>query len=203
MIYTKGNQRLTIDYCEEVGSPREWSSCGYFITVDKKYHSPDQNETLEAIVQDTGEEATSQEDHIKLIKKEIKGQLGEKVLKIWPVVKYEHSGVSYSLGTVHGFDYSNNGFYIITDKSIEDTGTAKKDWERIVKGEIAKYNQWINGEVYWYKLEEKEADDICPTCGHNLGGEWEEIDSCCGYYKIDDIFADIDGKQKDWTQVED
>lgn len=203
MIYTKGNQRLTIYTCDDIGdSPRDWSNCGYFITCDSRYNSPDDNDTIKAIIKDTSDEATSQDDHIKLIKKEIKEQTGEKVLAIWPVVKYEHGGVSYSLGIKHGFDYSNNGFYIITDKSIEETGTEKKDWERVVKEELENYNQWNNGEVYTYRLEEKTADEVCPCCQHNAGGEWREIDICSGYYDINDIFSDLSSKQSDWQETE-
>jgi hypothetical protein len=137
----------------DIDSPREWTNLGYWIQIDREYHSPDRIDWIEDLVKSTGEEATSQEDHIARIKKGIEeDERGEKVLEIYPVVKYEHSGVSYSMGTTHGFDYNNNGFYIITEKSQKETGTEPKDFVKVIKQEIEAYNKWANGEVYRFKL---------------------------------------------------
>ena len=164
--------RLEISYCEDIDSPREWSNLGYFITIDLNYQSPDDNKIIRKIVADCGNVADSQADHMDKIKKAINNETDEKVLAIYPIVKYEHSGVSYSLGTAHGFDYSNNGFYIITDKSQKETGTAKKDFEKVIKQELEVYNSWANGEAYQFILYDKN-------------GEVE--DSCGGFYSIEDI----------------
>lgn len=82
--------KLEISYDEFSESPREWSNLGYFITVGRNYYSPDRNETLERIVKETGEQATSQENHIELIKEVFEDEVQEKVLAIYPVVRYEH-----------------------------------------------------------------------------------------------------------------
>ncbi len=163
--------QLQIFHDSDSESPREWSNLGYFITVDNRYHSPDKSDWIEQVVKSTSEEANDQEHHMKLIKKGIK-EGGEKVLAIYPVVKYEHGGVSYSLGSKHGFDFSNNGFYIITDKTQKETGTSKKDFEKVINQEIDVYNSWANGEVYGYCLTDENG---------------ENLDSCSGFYSIDDI----------------
>ena len=165
---TKVEPQLQIRHEEDSESPREWSNLGYFITQDRNYYSPDKNEELQAVIKAGGEEAESQEDHIKYIKE----HYSEKILAIYPVVKYEHSGVAYSLGTAHGFDYSNNGFYIITEKTQKEVGTAKKDWEKVIKNELEIYNKYCNGEIYRFELYTKD-------------GELE--DSCGGFYNIEDI----------------
>jgi len=152
-------------------SPREWSNLGYFITVDRNYQSPDNKLHYIDIVKDTGNRATSQTEHIKLIKQDIEATGDEKVLAVYPITKYEHSGVVYSLGTAHGFDNSNNGFYIITDKSQKETGTLKKDWEKVIKDELETYNAYANGEVYGFTATDPETG--------------EEIGSCWGYYDSD------------------
>jgi len=123
--------KLVIEYDEGIDSPREWSNLGYFITVDNKYRSPDDHDTLINIVRESGQEATSCDNHMEIIKKEVEDQVQEKVLAIYPVVKYEHGGVSYSLGQRHGFDYSNNGFYIVTEESRKELGTKKKILKRL------------------------------------------------------------------------
>lgn len=163
-------------------SPREWSNLGYFITVDRNYSSPDKNECLERIVKETGETAEDQDDHIKLIKKEVDESLDEKVLEIYPVTKYEHSGINYSLGNRNGFDCSNNGFYIITDKTVKEVGTKKEDFEKAIEQELDIYNKYCNGEVYSFVLFDEKG---------------ELIDSCGGFYDIEDIKAYLPEDWKD------
>ena len=169
--------RLKIQHDDDTESPRSWSNIGYFVTCDGRHYSPDRNATIEAIMRDTGEEATSQVEHMKLIGKEIKAQLGEKVLAIYPVVKHEHGSIAYSLGTTHGFDYSNNGFYIVTDKTAEEYGHVaspkkKKEFESVIKSEIETYNTWVNGYCYRFELYDSK-------------GNIE--DSCGGFFDIEDI----------------
>ena len=170
--------RLKIVHEEDSESPREWTNLGYFITQDKNYYSPDRNEALQAIIKISGDNAMSQAEHIAMIKKAYRAE--DKILAIYPIVKYEHSGVSYSLGTTHGFDYSNNGFYIITEKTQKEVGTKKKDWEKVIRQELEVYNQWCSGEVYRFTLYDKNG---------------EVVDSCGGFYDIEDIRAEL---PKEW-----
>lgn len=179
---TTDEPRLTITYDQTPESPRNWTNLGYFITKDSRHNSPDSHEGMERIVATTGDIADSQEHHIKLIKEEIEEQTDLKVLAIYPVTKYEHGGVSYSLGTRHGFDYSNNGFYIVTDKGQEEAGIKTKDFEKTIKAELAVFTQWCNGEVYQFTL-------------YDNNGEHE--DSCSGFYDIADIREHLPEEFKD------
>lgn len=178
---------LVIEHENDPQSPREWSNLGYFITCDSKYYSPDKMPELEAIIKQTGEEASNQESHITMIKGAIGIELGENVIAIYPVTKYEHSGVGYSLGTVKGFDHSNNGFYIVTDKSLKESGYSDKNiknrgYEAIIKSELEVYNKYINGEVYWFELFDEE--------GHHE-------DSCGGFYNLEEIREFLPAEFKD------
>jgi len=166
--------RLEISYDEMVESPRDWSNLGYFITCDGNYSSPDNvfEGELRDWIKETGQEVASQDEHIKVIKDWFKLNTDEKVLEIYPITKYEHSGVSYSLGDKFGFDYSNNGFYIITDKTQKEVGTDKKDFEKVIGSELEIYNKYCNGEIYRFYLHDKDG---------------EEEDSCCGFYEVEDI----------------
>ena len=174
--YTKTVQetkpRLIIRNDSDMESPREWDNLGYFITCDSKHNSPDNNQALQSLVENNGQSATSQAEHIKMIKAGMKAENLGKVLAVYPVTKHEHGSVSYSLGTVHGFDSSNNSFYIVTKESADLIGAEAKDFEKIIKAEIETYNKWINGEVYVFTLYDDK-------------GEVEE--SCGGFYAIEDI----------------
>jgi hypothetical protein len=177
---TEPRLKISVDECPT--SPREWDNLGYFITVDRNYRSPDRHTTYEMFVREAGEEAESQAEHIKLLTQKINELGEEKVLAIYPVVKYEYSGVSYSLGTVRGFDYLNNGFYIITDKTAKNVGVKPKDFERQIRAELEEYNKYANGEVYDYILYDKDG---------------EQIDSCGGFYSLDEI---KDSLPKEWQK---
>lgn len=179
--------KLVIEYDSYSSSPRSWSNLGYFITADNRQNSPDDNQNFIKILKETGNEATSQEEHIEIIKSRIENETDEKVLKIYPVCKYEHGGINYFLGTRQGFDYSNCGFYIITEKTQKEVGTDEKDWEKIINQELENYNQWINGEVYSFILYDDNGDIA---------------DSCGGLYGLDDIkdYLPAEFKDEDLTQ---
>lgn len=166
-------------YTYEVGiddfyydSPRDWGNLGYFITCERDYQSPDQDDRLENIVKEAGSQASSCDEHIKMIREELK-DWDEKILEIYPVSKYEHGNVVYSLGERHGWDSGVSGFYIITDKSVQEIGASPKDFERIIKDELQTYTQYANGEVYNYYCEETG-------------------DSCGGFYNIDECISEAE-----------
>lgn len=165
--------RLVIHHDDTPQSPREWCNLGYFITKERNYKSPDGENApeIQQIIEDTAQDATSTEDHMKLIKKAIKEQ-GEKVLYITPVYRYEHGGVVYRRGTASGFDYSNCGFYIVTDKTQKECGTPRKLFEKVIDDELETYTKYANGTVYGFVLHDESGD---------------VIDSCWGFYDIDDI----------------
>lgn len=174
---------LKITYDNDCPSPRSDDNLGYFITIERNYRSPDGNTSqIYNIVKETGEEADNQEEHIKLITERINAEKIEKVLRVFPITLYEHTGVSYFLGNRSGFDYSRCGFYIVTDKTAELLGTSQKDFEKVIRQELEMYNQWISGEVYRFIL---------------FNNEGEEVDSGGGFYDIEDIKSNLPEEWKD------
>lgn len=174
--------QLQIYYVEDAESPRTFQdNLGYFITCERDRHSPDKNLILKNIIEESSEESQNVTEHMALITRRIKNDLKEKVLAIYPVVKYEHSGIVYKIGTKHGFDYSNNGFYIITDKTAKVYGKHAKPIEALIDGELEEYNAWVNGEVYCYKLYDKDG---------------KELDNQGSFYNLEDI---KDNLPKTWS----
>lgn len=180
LTYTKTIQetknRLVIDYDQFTISPREDTNLGYFLTIDSKYHSPDKHEHIKNIMETTGHIAKDQKDHIKRMTDRINTETDEKVIKIYPIVKYEHGNVSYRLGSQHGFDYSNNGFYIITEKTQKEIGAKAKNFETIINSELDLYNKYINGEIFSMTLYDEDG---------------ELQNSCNSFYNIEDIREEL------------
>jgi len=162
---------ITIDsHCE---SPRQDSNVGYFITLSTRYNSPDSNNDLRTLIQETSNIAKNCENHIELITEHLEAS-GEEVLLILPISTYEHSGIQYSIGNKYGFEYSNNGFYIVTKESLEEIGSFS-DIDVLtsyIEGEIENYNKWVNNEIYRFELLDEN-------------GEFE--DSRGGFYSLESI----------------
>lgn len=165
--------RLVIEYDDQPESPREWDNLGYFITCERDCISPDGEKYphIQQIIIETAEEAISREYHVELIKAALL-LIGEDVVEVYPVHKYEHSGVVYRLGAASGWDISNCGFYIVTKKSQEAIGTPDELIEKVINDELDLYTQWANGAVYRFTLYD-EAGGV--------------EDSCGGFYDIKDI----------------
>ena len=92
--------------------------------------------------------------------------------------------MSYSLGTTRGFDCSNNGFYIVTDKTAKALGTPPESFERVITQELNTYNKYVNGEIYIFVLYDDNGD---------------VADSCGGFYDMEDIKEHLPEEWKDET----
>ena len=174
--------RLVIKHDDSPESPREWDNLGYFITSERRYNCPDDNETIKRIVEETQYDVNNTQEHADAIKLEIEEQTGEKVLYIAPVYRYEHGNVLYRRGTASGFDCSNCGFYIVTDKTADVLGTPADRFESVIDGELETYTAYVNGEVYGFMLYDENGD-----C----------VESCWGFYDIDDIKESLPDEYKD------
>ena len=163
-------------------SPREWGCLGYFVTIERRYISPDDNKLLRNIIDITQKEVSSIEQHMEVVKREYESATNEKVLAIYPITRYEHSRIKYYRGVGSGFDYSLCGMYVITDETQKEIGVETKDFEKVIDAEIEYYNKYANGEVYGFNL-------------YKENGELE--DSCYGFYSIEEI---KDFLPKEWDE---
>lgn len=100
---------------------------------------------------------------------------------IFPVYAYIHSGVSLSLGRGSDrFDTSMRG-YILVDRICP----TKEDAEKIAQEIINDWNNYLSGEVYQYKIYEKIT---CPCCANT---QYNLLDSCAGFYSLDECKKEI------------
>ena len=181
---TTEEPRLKIMYETDSESPRrQQDNLGYFYTKERNYKSPDGNDTdIYNIMIETGEQASNEQNHIVEMTRRINAETNQKVVAIYPVYRYEHGNVIYRVGTASGFDYSNCGFYIITDKTEREYGEHAKSIEALIAGELEEYTNWVNGDVFWFQLFDTKG---------------EQVDSCGGFYDLDEIKSYLG---KEWVK---
>lgn len=116
-----------------------------------------------------------------------------------PVYLFDHGSISMNCG---GFscpwDSGQVGYiYASRDKAREEWGTpANPDeteeefWERRMRQEVETYSQYLEGDVYGFVLEKARGyiqttlfEDGEVEEGEGL--EWEEVDSCWGFFGYD------------------
>lgn len=140
----------------------------------------------------------------------------EKNYWILPVEAYIHSGVSLSLfsGTkLCRWDSSVSGYILASKKEFKNLETAKTAAEGLIKT----WNQYLSGDIWGYIIEKSntvysiskekfdrllfENDLSTLESEFDIEDEWEEVDSCWGFYgqdaAIDEAKLVIDYLTKD------
>lgn len=97
----------------------------------------------------------------------------------------------------------------VTKEDIEKEYGAfnKKNLETamsVLRGEVDIYNQYIHGDVYWYRLEKflggtVAGEEVSPQEALYADIFWEEIDSCGGFYGSD---VTENGMTEHWPEME-
>ena len=111
-----------------------------------------------------------------------------------PLWIYEHSGITISCGDRNypyndQFDSGHLGWAYCTRKALSDIGleldgdTWRDEALRQIRNTVRTYDQYLTGDVWWYCLMESSV----PFEVAEDEADWEEIDSCGGYYG-DDLF---------------
>ena len=189
----KGKRILKIYQDEDSVNPREDNdNLGKMVCFHSKYALGD-NQDIKR------EDFDSWEDLNKFLIKE------KKAVLISPLYLYDHSGLRIKIGNFAGllpqghahFDSGQVGFVYTTKEDIKNWGTTKKKAEKILKEEAKIYDQYLAGDIFRYEVFKEKT---CKTCKHC---EEEFIDSCSGFYGIDEkeIFDNAGLKQKDFEEV--
>lgn len=168
---------LRISYDLDPESPREWGNLGVFVTNENGYLSPDGKDNIyyRAMVE-TENDVSSCDEHIEAMTKFLSDG-GIKIKSILPITRHEHGNVIYRLGRFGGFDNSHCGFYFVPKTELTDEEIEKK-----IGHELQLYSSYANGDVYEFRLYDKEG---------------ELVDSCCGFYDIEDIREHLPAELKD------
>jgi len=172
--YAKGKRTLEIFLDELPSSPREDDNLGTLVYGHRRYVLGE-------------EEAWNVDDYTNWTDWK-KGELGDAIAL--PVYLYDHSGLSVSTNRHYPFDCPwDSGqlgwIYVSRAKAREWLGYKRisKQRERQVleylQNEVKVFDAYLRGEVYGYILYE----------------DGKEIDSCWGFYTIEDILEDTNFKE--------
>ena len=180
---------IQIQYDEECPAsvnPMNWDTVFNYYTWERNYNSMQENSYRE--IDDWFDAQTSEDAYYRLREKceeegktlfqfldVLCGALDKVGIVAFPILSYEHSGISYYIGnSIDRWDGSVVGFaWEYKEKLYKEyrckriTKAIREKLEKNVKGELATYTQYCNGEVYDYVL-------------YDCNGI--EIDSCCGFY---------------------
>lgn len=162
-----GNYKVVVDYDECDESPREWDELSTIYSNHRRYN-PD-NHKIEEVLDEDG--------YLNM-----DGKVG---LMIW---MFEHHNCCFKTTEIGEPNPFGDGMYARFDSgqfgiiamSIEDAKVQwGEDWEKMAKqymrGCIDNYNQYANGQVYFF--------DVIDNNGN-------VVDSCGGFYNIEEAFAE-------------
>jgi len=163
---TDGNT-CSVYYDQDCGShnPREWCNLGRIIVPENCRYLSSEDE-LPSLTWDD-KEADLQ-------------YLRENYAYVFPLYVLDHSAVAFSIGYINSpwghWDCGQIGWVVVTAEDAQkDNITSKNQAAEIIEDELETLTKWANGEVYGFVI---------------TGPDGNELDSCWGYYSIEDIKAE-------------
>ena len=167
MEYKGFNIKIETD--GDPADPREWDNLGTMICFHSRYNLGDKTNY-------NHDDYNSWSELLEDIKKKDNPAI------VLPLYLYDHSGLRMKVGSFAGFlpqghaefDSGQVGFIIATKKAIKESFMVKKiikktlaKAEKILRGEIETYDDYLSGNVFGFIVEDEEG---------------ENIDSCHGFY---------------------
>ena len=161
-------------------SPREYNDLSSMICFHSRYNLGDKHDysdpeefiwQLADIDYDSGEHENKTSEELNELAWKILNE--RKEFAILPLYLYDHSGITMNTsGFSCGWDSGQVG-WIYTNKTMLDVmGISPEDrtnekLEMYLKSDVEFYDQFITGQVYWYKIEDGEG-----SCGGFFGTDW-------------------------------
>ena len=167
---------INIDYDPSPESPREWDDLSTIYSNSRRYDFDGHG--IEELIQEVGGNIYDDVIPWDLIAKKYYYR------KVW---MYDHSGVTVCTAEENpwgsGWMAWDSG---LAGVIVVDKNKAKKEWttdtkaraEKWLDGEIANLDTYCRGEIYGYEV---------------LNADGEEIDSCWGFYDLDECIAEAKG----------
>ena len=168
-------QTLNVYFDEDAESPREWSNISHMVCFHGRYNLGDNHDYK------SGDFSSWDDLEERLIEDE-----GAYIIR--PLSLYDHSGITIFIGEPNDrWDSGRVGFVYVTKETIEHeygsiTPEIEKLVEEVIESEVKLYDQYLQGDVYGYTIEDADG---------------EEIDSCWGFYAISDILGDTGFTEED------
>lgn len=174
---------INIYYDTDLESPRDWNNLGIMICWHNRYNLSDKNCNKYNDPTDFLADLAGKDDDW-CYDKTINDLYTEasKHAVILPLYLYDHSGITMSVNPFScPWDSGQVGYIYATHDTIKKEfglkklgKKAKKKAEEILIGEVKTYDTYLTGDVYGYKITDKDNKDI-DSC----------IDSCWGFYGYD------------------
>lgn len=176
------NKRLCVYQDEDLESPRVWGNIGKLcIRKHRSYDFPNELD-IDFDRQDEYEEMNQINPLIQLAKG----------YYIFDLDCYEHGWIKFSFsgsGMQCNFDKSNNVGILAIPKELEGAVYTEEQAKEIAKEELKEYNQYLNGEVYGYVVEEQNV--WTNEKGDTKTERNSNDDSCWGFYDIANILQEF------------
>lgn len=153
--YDKEDKVLKIYYDEDAINPRQDCNLGTMICWHRSYDLGDKHDYCSP--------------------NEFRAEINEKNAIILPLYLYDHSGLAMSTAPFScPWDSGQVGWIYVSKEKVREEFRVKKitrkiqeQVERILKSEVEVQQQYLNGEIFGYILEDTEGN---------------ELDSCWGFY---------------------
>lgn len=159
----KKPQRVRVVQDPDPVDPREWDNLGTLVCWHRRYQLGDEQPDC------------TPDEYLKDV---------PKGSQVYPVYLYDHSGIALSLSKVGQFadpwDAGQLGVCIVTPARLTEIGTPADRVFEVLDAEINEYNQYLAGDVWGVIIEERDE------CEHCHRGEWQQIESCWGYFGLED-----------------
>lgn len=160
--------------------PRDADNLGIMVaTGHKRYTLGDEPHTrtigeyedARALVELVWQREITPEEMVARLKEEFGATV---VLPLWLL---DHSGLSMRTGPFHEdaqqWDSGVVGFIFDTAKTREATGVEEANVEEALRGEVAEYSLFLEGDVYGYVVSDPDGDEV-ESCWGFLGSRYVE-----------------------------
>ena len=181
---------IKVEYDESPMNPRtDWDSAGTMVCWHSRYNLGDMEdgwpisrnyqEPIDLLYELAGiDRSEYQEEQYEktgvyddMDKADLYAKIEERGTIIKGLFLYDHSGITISTGRFScPWDSGQVGWIYITKDKIEKEGWTPEQADKYLDGEVEVYDNYLTGEVYGFRIEDADG---------------EEIDSCWGYYGDD------------------
>lgn len=170
-VKDKNGLRIELWYDEHPLNPREeWLNCTNIFGFHKRYQIGDEHPYQRNDFNSYGE---------------IRDQLEQDydILMIKPLYIMDHSQVSVSTSPYRSrWDSGQVGWVFVSQDKVDEMGIENPDEERlekIIESEVETLDSYINGQVFRYKVTDKQTGEFIDAC-HGFYDEADALDQAKG-----------------------